>query len=64
MAFLLVCLSVCLPYPTMPESSTEVRTYVGQTGILAFDGMAGFRIGQLYDLAYTRDILLFRRWSG
>jgi hypothetical protein len=35
--------------------TTETRTYVGQTGTLGFDGMAGFRIGQRYELAYTRE---------
>jgi hypothetical protein len=32
----------------MPDSSTETRTYVGQTGTHAFDGYAGLRIGQRY----------------
>lgn len=30
------------------------RTYVGETGTQAFDGWAGFRIGQSYDLTITR----------
>jgi hypothetical protein len=34
---------------------TETRTYVGLTGTPAFDGMAGFRIGQRYELNYTKE---------
>jgi hypothetical protein len=32
----------------------ERRTYVGETAIPAFDGMAGFRIGQSYQLRFMR----------
>jgi hypothetical protein len=39
----------------MPDFPTESRTYVGQTATRAFDGMAGFRIGQRYELTYTRE---------
>jgi hypothetical protein len=39
----------------MPDFPTETRTFVGQTGTAAFDGMAGFRIGQRYELAYTKE---------
>jgi hypothetical protein len=31
----------------------ERRTYFCQTGTAAFDGMAGFRIGQSYQLLFT-----------
>lgn len=29
---------------------TETRTYIGETGTQAFDGWAGFRVGQTYQL--------------
>jgi hypothetical protein len=32
----------------------ERRTYVGQMGTQAFDGMAGFRLEQSYQLRFTR----------
>lgn len=32
----------------------ERRTYVGETSTQAFDGMAGFRVGQSYQLRFTR----------
>lgn len=35
--------------------NTETRTYVGESHGRAFDGMAGFRIGQQYQLTYTRE---------
>ncbi|MGI4834617.1 MAG: hypothetical protein ACRYFK_14270 [Janthinobacterium lividum] len=38
----------------MPDYTTETRTYVGQTGTQAFDGFAGFRLGQVYELRYER----------
>jgi hypothetical protein len=34
---------------------TETRTYVGDSHGHAFDGMAGFRIGQQYQLTYTKE---------
>lgn len=34
---------------------TETRMFVGDTATHAFDGYAGFRIGQLYQLRFTRD---------
>jgi hypothetical protein len=33
----------------------ERRTYVGETGTMAFDGYAGFRMGREYQLRYTRE---------
>jgi hypothetical protein len=33
---------------------TETRTYVGEMGTPAIDGMAGFRLGQGYQLRFTR----------
>jgi hypothetical protein len=39
----------------MPETSTETRTYVGETSTQAFDGFVGFRVGQSYQLRYTRE---------
>ena len=33
----------------------ERRTFVGEMGTQAFDGWAGFRIGQSYQLRYTRE---------
>jgi hypothetical protein len=35
--------------------TTETRTFVGETGGQIFDGFAGFRIGQQYALAYTKE---------
>ena len=35
---------------------TETRTYVGEKSTPAFDGWAGFRIGQQYGLRYTKDL--------
>ena len=29
---------------------TETRTFIGETGTQAFDGWAGFRVGQTYQL--------------
>lgn len=37
------------------NDSTETRTYVGETGGQAFDGMAGFRIGRQYEFSYTKE---------
>jgi hypothetical protein len=37
----------------MPASITETRTFVGETGTAASDGLAGFRIGQRYELTYA-----------
>jgi hypothetical protein len=37
------------------HESIERRTYVGETSTSAFDGWAGFRIGQSYQLRYTRE---------
>ena len=34
---------------------TETRTYVGEMSTMAFDGFAGFRIGQQYQLTYTKE---------
>jgi hypothetical protein len=34
---------------------TETRTYVGEMSTQAFDGMAGFRLGQTYELSYTKE---------
>jgi hypothetical protein len=39
----------------MPEFPAETRTYVGDTHGHAFDGMAGFRIGQQYQLTCTKE---------
>jgi hypothetical protein len=36
--------------------TTETRTFVGQTGTQIFDGWRGFRIGQRYELTYTREL--------
>jgi hypothetical protein len=36
------------------QEQIERRTFVGLTGTPAFDGMAGFRIGQSYQLRFTR----------
>jgi hypothetical protein len=33
----------------------ETYTFVGETATPAFDGFAGFRIGQSYQLRYTRE---------
>jgi len=30
--------------------TTETRTFVGETGTQVYDGWAGFRIGQAYEL--------------
>ena len=35
--------------------ATENRTFVGETGTQAFDGFAGFRVGQSYQLRHTRE---------
>jgi hypothetical protein len=37
------------------NNDTESRTYVGATHGQAFDGWCGFRIGQRYDLYFTRE---------
>lgn len=38
------------------NNPTETRTYVGTTGGPGgFDGFAGFRIGQTYELSYTKE---------
>jgi hypothetical protein len=34
---------------------TETRIYVGETNGQAFDRFAGFRLGQSYQLTYTRE---------
>jgi hypothetical protein len=34
---------------------TETRTYVGEMSTMTFDGWAGFRIGQQYQLTYTKE---------
>jgi hypothetical protein len=39
----------------MADEHIERRTYVGETAVGAFDGFAGFRIGQSYQLRYTRE---------
>ena len=39
--------------PYLRHVTTETRTYVGQTGTQAFDGWAGFRLGQAYQLDYV-----------
>jgi hypothetical protein len=39
----------------MANEHIERRTYVGETAVGAFDGFAGFRIGQSYQLRYTRE---------
>ncbi|MGI4864611.1 MAG: hypothetical protein ACRYFZ_11875 [Janthinobacterium lividum] len=33
---------------------TETRTFIGESGTQAFDGWAGFRIGQEYELHVER----------
>jgi len=38
----------------MPDT-TETRTYVGEPTGYPFDGMAGFRLGQQYELSYTKE---------
>lgn len=35
--------------------TTETRTFVGETGTQAYDGMAGFCIGRQYQLSYTKE---------
>jgi hypothetical protein len=35
------------------DTRTETRMYVGQTGTHAFDGFAGYRVGQVYEMRYT-----------
>jgi len=35
--------------------STETRTYIGGGTEYPFDGWAGFRIGQQYQLSYTKE---------
>ena len=40
----------------MPDLTTETRTFVGETGTRAFDGMAGFRLGQAYELRIERRV--------
>jgi hypothetical protein len=39
----------------MADEHIERRTYVGESGTMAFDGYAGFRMGQSYQLRYTRE---------
>jgi hypothetical protein len=39
----------------MADEHIERRTFVGETGTMAFDGYAGFRMGQSYQLRYTRE---------
>jgi hypothetical protein len=39
----------------MADEHIERRTYVGETGTSAFDGFAGFRLNQSYQLRYTRE---------
>ena len=39
----------------MADDHIERRTYIGQTSMMAFDGFAGFRINQSYQLRYTRE---------
>jgi hypothetical protein len=34
--------------------TTETRTFIGESGTPAFDGYAGFRIGQTYQLRVER----------
>jgi hypothetical protein len=34
---------------------TETRTFIGETANDVFDGWAGFRIGQQYELTYTKE---------
>jgi hypothetical protein len=35
--------------------TTQTLTFYGDTGGHAFDGFAGFRIGQPYELTYTEE---------
>jgi hypothetical protein len=37
------------------QEHIERRTFVGETGTMAFDGYAGFRMGREYQLRYTRE---------
>jgi hypothetical protein len=39
----------------MENSTTETRTFVGETATAMDDGYAGFRIGQQYQLTYTKE---------
>jgi hypothetical protein len=39
----------------MENSTTETRTFVGETATAVDDGYAGFRIGQQYQLTYTKE---------
>jgi hypothetical protein len=39
----------------MADEHSERRTFVGETGTRAHDGMAGFVIGREYQLSYTRE---------
>jgi hypothetical protein len=39
----------------MADEHIERRTFVGETGTMAFDGYAGFRMGREYQLRYTRE---------
>jgi hypothetical protein len=44
---------LAVPY-FRPITTTETRAYIGETATSAFDGMAGFRIGQPYQLSYNK----------
>jgi hypothetical protein len=37
------------------QEHIERCTFVGETGTMAFDGYAGFRMNQSYQLRYTRE---------
>jgi hypothetical protein len=39
----------------MADEHIERRTFVGESGTMAFDGYAGFRMGREYQLRYTRE---------
>jgi hypothetical protein len=39
----------------MENEHIERCTFVGETGTMAFDGYAGFRMNQSYQLRYTRE---------
>jgi hypothetical protein len=39
----------------MADEHIERRTFIGETGTMAFDDYAGFRMGQSYQLRYTQE---------